>query len=164
MIFYYLAKMKLHNLLAWTNFSFFSLLILRKIFLSFVLTKVALDKFFFINVVRCNVTKSNTFSLFLNCTNGTKLRNASELANDFFPNTFFQHYFLRYYCRNKEKCCKCYRTYFSTSVKRYFVKVPWNYYCKTILIVILYYFRLQLSKDCFHNSFHIILRKSKLSL
>ena len=71
-IFYYLAKIKHHNLFAWTNFSFFSLLILRKVFLSFVLTKIALDKVLFINVVRRNVTKSNTFSRFLNCTNGTK--------------------------------------------------------------------------------------------
>ena len=79
--------MKHHNLFAWTNFSFFSLLILRKVFLSFVLTKIALDKVLFINVVRRNVTKSNTFSRFLNCTNGTKF--ATHL-NTIFSKLFFK--------------------------------------------------------------------------
>ena len=151
-IFYYLAKMKHHNLFAWTNFSFFSLLILRKVFLSFFLTKIALDKVLFINVVRRNVTKSNTFSRFLNCTNGTKFATHLKWRMISFQIPFFRNYFSRYYCQKKQKCCKCYRTYFSTSVKRYFVKVPWNYYRKTVLIVILYYFRLQLSNACFHNS------------
>ena len=121
------------------TFLYFCLLIWRKVFLSFVLSKIDFDKVLFINVVPCNVTISNTslwvfFTFF-------KFYKWYQIAwcisnGEWF---FFQIPLFPLTLLQKEtKVLEVSSQLLSTSVKRYFRKAPWKYHCKTILIVMLY--------------------------